>query len=162
MIHAFGQSELTNYMIANAKKFLIKCLSPSHKCTHFDDLRYDVYHEKKFHFDLEKFPATSESMKQHIRRAYFQAYLWQHALFVDQILLIPEEYGYVEDEIGQFKPLIMSAPKLPNDFPVPYNRLKCARENVCLCRVKQVACCQFYKCEGARGCRNPANTQSSN
>ena len=48
-------------------------------------------------------------MKLHIRRAQFQAYLWNHASFVDQISLIPEEYGNVEDEIGQLRPLIVSA-----------------------------------------------------
>ena len=50
--------------------------------------------------------------------------------------------------------------KLPNDFPVPCNSLKCAIENVCQCHVKQVACCQFCKCEGVRGCRSLANIQS--
>ena len=74
-----------------------------------DDLRYNVYHDKKFEFGLEKFPATSESMKLHIWCAYFQAYFWKHASFVDQISLIPEEYGNLEDEIGQLRPLIVSA-----------------------------------------------------
>ena len=134
----------------------------SSKCTHFDNPRYDVYREKKLQFSLEKFPAASESMKQHIPRAYFQGYLSQHVCFVDQISLIAEEYGYVEDELGQLRPLIMSASKLPNDFPVPCNCLKCVRENVCPCHGKQVACCQFCKCKGAKGCRNPANIQSSN
>ena len=114
--------------------------------------------KKKFQFYLEKSLAASESMMQHIWRAYFQAYLWQHASFVDQISLIPEEYGYVEDEKGHLRPLIMSASKLPNDFLVPCNCLKCARENVCQCHVKQVACCHFCKYEAARGCRNPTNT----
>ena len=91
LIYAFGWSELTDDMIANAEKFVIRSLSPSSKCTHFDDLRYDVYHDKKFQFDLEKFLVTSESMMLHIRRAYFQIYLWQYASFVDQILLIPAE-----------------------------------------------------------------------
>ena len=124
-------------MIADAEEFLLRCPSPSSKCTHFDDLRYNVYYEKKFQFDLEKFLATSESIKQHIQRAYFQAYFWQHASFVDQISLIPEEYGHVEDEIGQSSLVILSASRLPNDFPVPYDCLKCARKNVCLCHVKQ-------------------------
>ena len=136
-------------MIANAKKFLIRCPSSSSKCTHFDDLRYEVYHEKIFQFHLEKLPATSESMKQHIWCAYFQAYLWQYASFIDQTSLIPEEYGYVEDEIGQSSLLIVSASRLPNDFPVSYNCLKCARENGLL-PVLQVWRCQSY--------RNPANT----
>ena len=101
-------------------------------------------------------------MKQHIRQTYFQAYLWQDASFANQISMTPEEHGYVEDEIRQLRALIVSESKLPNDIPVACNFLKCVTENVCPCSVKQTGCCQFYECEGARGCRNPANTQSSN
>ena len=46
-------------------------------------------------------------------------HMWQHAPFVNQISLIPEEYGYVVDKIGQLRPLIMSASKLRDNFPVP-------------------------------------------
>ena len=53
LLHAFGWSELTDDMIANAQKFLIRCLSPSNKCIHFDDLRYNAYHRKKFQLDLD-------------------------------------------------------------------------------------------------------------
>ena len=113
-----GRSKVTEDLIANAKKFLNRCLSLSSICTHFDHLRYDIHHKKKFQFDLEKYPATSESMKQHILYAYFQAISWQHASFVDQISLISEEYGYVEDEKEQLRPFRVSASKLPNDFPV--------------------------------------------
>ena len=113
-----GQSKVTDDLIANTKKFLIRCLSLRSICTHFDHLRYEIHHKKKFQFDLEKYPATSENMKQHILYAYFQAFLWQHASFVDQISLISEEYGYVEDEKEQLRPFRVSASKLPNDFPV--------------------------------------------
>ena len=53
LLHAFGWSERTDDMIANAQKFLIRCLSPSNKCIHFDDLRYNAYHIKKFQLDLD-------------------------------------------------------------------------------------------------------------
>ena len=46
--HVFRKSELTDDMISNAKKFFIRCLSPSSKYTYFDDLNYEVYHEKRF------------------------------------------------------------------------------------------------------------------
>ena len=57
LLHSFGWGEFTDEMIANAEKFLIRCFSPSNECTNFDDLRYELYHDKKFQFDLEKFPA---------------------------------------------------------------------------------------------------------
>ena len=63
-----------------------------------------------------------------------------------------------EDENGQLQPLIVNESKFPGDFPMPCNCLKCTKANMCPCRVKQVACCQFCKCEGARDCRNQANT----
>ena len=90
LLYPFGRSELTDNMIETAEKFLIRWLSPTSKCSNFDELRYDVIHGKKFQFYLENFLVTSESTERYIRRAYFLAYFWLHPPFVYQISLIPE------------------------------------------------------------------------
>ena len=60
-----------------------------------------VYHDKKFKFDLQKFPCTSESLKHHNRRDYFQTHLWLHASIAEQVSLSPTDYGYEIDESEQ-------------------------------------------------------------
>ena len=102
--------------------------------------------------DLEKFPPTSSSIKLHIRHAYLQAYLWYQAPFIDSIDLDPENYGYVRDD-EDLVPIIFDDLRLPDAFPAPCNCLKCARETVCPCRVKDIACCQYCRC--GTSCNTP-------
>ena len=145
LLSSFGRRELTIQMIGDAEKFLVRCISPKHTTDSFDDLRCEIYHDKKFQFDLEKFPPTSDSIKEHIRRAYLQCHFWLHPSFVEDILLNPLKYGYFEDD----KEHLFPGSCIPDDFPVPYNCLKCARANVCPCRAREAACCKFCKCEAS-------------
>ena len=157
LLYSFGRSELTDQMIADAEKFLVRCISQKCNLDCFDDLRYEIYDDKKFQFDMEKFPPTSKSIKQHIRRAYLQSHLWLHASFVEDITLNPLEYGYVEEDEEQLIPVVVSRSHIPDDFPVPCNCLKCARANVCPCHVRGVTCCKFCKCEANESCKNSFN-----
>ena len=52
-------------MIANAEKFLLKCIT-KHDVDPFDELRFIVYNEKYLEFDIERFPPTSDNIRQHI------------------------------------------------------------------------------------------------
>ena len=52
-------------MIANAEKFLLKCIT-KHDVDPFDELRFIVYNEKYLEFDSERFPPTSDNIRQHI------------------------------------------------------------------------------------------------
>ena len=52
-----------------------------------------------------KFPCTSESLRLHIQRAYFQSMEWDHAAF--QSSSYPLEYGYkLEDSL--LEPIIVN------------------------------------------------------
>ena len=51
-------------------------------------------------------------------------------------------------------PLIVSEPTQSPDFPVK----KCFRSNVCPCRVADIKCCEFCKCEVSGQCNKPHNT----
>jgi len=133
-------------MIQDAEKFLVSCVSPRNVET-FDELRNIVYHEKHLKFDIERFPLppTSGSIREHILRAYLQCFMWLHALFVESFSVNPLDYGLFVDEDGNLLPLVSREPSLPNDFPFPCNCLKCAKQTVCPCRVKEIPCCQYCK-----------------
>ena len=157
LLDAFGLDELSEGMSQNAEEFLVKCILSSSGCTNFNDLRYEMYHHKKFKFDLHKFPCTSESLKNHIRRACFETHLWMHSSIFERVSLSPTDYGYEIDESEQLIPIIMTASNLPDDFPSPCNCVKCAKKNVCPCRVRKIKCCQFCKCQSSQVCQNPNN-----
>ena len=58
-------------MIADTEKFLLKCIT-KHDVDTLDELHFIVYHEKYLEFDTERFPPTSDNIRQHILCAYLQ------------------------------------------------------------------------------------------
>ena len=83
-------------------------------------------------------------------RAYLQAHRWITAATLVRSTLNPEDYGYyLDDEKGLF-PIILSSGRqlFPEDFPGPCSCLKCARKNICPCRVADISCCEFCNCRG--------------
>ena len=74
LLYAFGSDALSDEMIADAEKFLLKCIT-KHDVDTFDELRFIVYHEKYLEFDTERFLPTSDNIRQHILRAYLQCYM---------------------------------------------------------------------------------------
>ena len=107
-----GKHELTNEIIYNAEQFFLRCIS-NEKLDSFDDLRYDVYHKKLQEFDLEKLPATSGAIKQHVLRAYLQCHLWLHGPFIGDISIDPLQYGYSLNEEDDLVPLIINDTLIP-------------------------------------------------
>ena len=155
--YSFGRDEISNQMIANAEKFLLNCITKSNENT-FDELRYIVYHEKHLQFDIERFPPTSASVRQHILRAYLQCYMWLHSPFLEDIQLNPLDYRYTLDENGDLVPVLTTELSIPDEFPATYNCLKRSKQKVCPYRVKGIPCCHYCKCNASPGCKNPFNT----
>ena len=92
LLSGFGKEEIPEEMISNAEKFLLKCVT-KHDVNTFDELRYLVYHEKHLEFNIERFPPTSDSIRQHILRAYLQSYKRLQSAVLEDIPLDPLEYG---------------------------------------------------------------------
>ena len=157
LLKTFGNSPISDEMIMKAEKFLILCLSNNNE-EDFDQLRFNSFHKQAFKMDLEKLPCMTSSIKLHIRRSYLQSNRWIHAPFIESIDLDPLDFGYIiSDGDEALVPNIEIRNKLPDDFPNPCTCIKCAKSNVCPCRVKGISCCEFCKCYTAKQCRNPAN-----
>ena len=86
------------------------------KCRYFYNLRYEFYFNKKFQFDWEKFPSTSKGIKNPIKRAFFQCYVWQHASFVPDISVNLTDYGFIKDGDMGLIPLMIGG---SNNFSIP-------------------------------------------
>ena len=112
---------------------------------------------KSFKLDLERLPATTASMKLHIQRSYFLAYLWFHAPFEEVVDINPVEYCYAVDEEDNLFPMVTYGKNVRDDFPMSCNCIKCARDRICPCRILKIACCKFCKCGAGSDCKNPNN-----
>ena len=94
--------------------------------------------------------SSFSSMIFHIRRSHLQAYKLKHSAKYESISLIPQDFGYTIGPHG-LVPRAISENKMPEDFPYPCNCKKCARETVCVCRKKEILCCDF--CKRRRECK---------
>ena len=88
LLYAFGRVALSDEMIADAETFLLKCIT-KHDVDTFHELRFIVYHEKYLELDIERFPPTSDNIRQHMLRAYGQWYIWLNSPFLENIDLDP-------------------------------------------------------------------------
>ena len=130
-------------MVRDSESFLVHCYYPkTTTIINCNELRYEKYHSKAFKFDLEKLSPTSSSIQKHIQRTYFQEYVWSNSPTSSLISLDPLDYEYKLSKNNSLIPDTVVV-ELPEDFPLPCTCLKCSRENVCPCRVKQVYCCQY-------------------
>ena len=111
-------------------------------------LRFDTYHKKKLSLDLEKFPPTSNAIRFHILRAHFQAYIWYRAPIKRSIDIVPETYGYANED-DELVPIITDEDILPEKLPMPCNCKKCKSDKTCVCRKNDLPCSEYCKCRKA-------------
>ena len=137
------------------KKIPVGCISNKSGTETFDESRFKLYHSNSVKFDLEKLPPTSTSIEKHIKRAYYQCYVWMNAAFLLNIDIDPLEYGYLLKD-GKFLP-DTECQELPDDFPIPCSCLKFARANICPCQHKLMPCCTFWRCSKSNACKNDFN-----
>ena len=62
--------------------FLIQCISKDSLPDSFDEIHKEMFYKSSLKLDIEKFPPTSDSIRLHILRAYFQAHLWYHTYYI--------------------------------------------------------------------------------
>ena len=113
-----------------------------------------IYHSSNYKLDIEKLPCSSSSLKFHIQRSFMECFKIKNCLVNGDLMELchPDEHGYYFDEDGDLVPIITKQ-TLPDDFPSPCICGKCAKENVCPCRVRGTKCTDFCKCK--TDCRNP-------
>ena len=136
-------------MIADTEKFLLKCIA-KHDVDTFDEMRLIVYHEKYLELDIERFLPTSDNIRQ------LQCYIWLHSAFLENTELDPLKYGYRLTEDRILIPIISTNLSIPCNFPQPCNCQKCGKASACKCRLLEIRCCQFCKCDTSPRCKNPA------
>ena len=96
----------------SAEVFLVNVLSISSKCETFDELRYEMYYEKKK--SLSELPPSSNMVHGHIRRSEYVYHLSNTLLNFDEFILNYLDYGW-EEKDSVIYPERCNQP-IPNDF----------------------------------------------
>ncbi|KAG1663787.1 hypothetical protein GQR58_020195 [Nymphon striatum] len=151
-LQGFGTSPPSVAVIQHAETYLLHVVDNRSKSRSFDQLRTQLFHFSKS-ASHQNLPPTSQGLKPHIYRAFYNAYITMHVL--DRQLnvrtedLNPVDYGFrLED--GQLLPST-SWKTLEARWFVVCNCGKCARVT-CPCREALVHCAVesfFLRC-GAR------------
>lgn len=153
LIVNFGCPQLTELATQMAELFLVKCLKSSTELETFNELRVASFDTNSLKFDYEKTACTSSNARMHIRRSYYQVQLWIQAPYRDASQYLNAElYGW-ERVDGNLVPEIICSK--PDGLPDPCKCGKCARKNVCPCRISGIKCCRYCKCKAGDDCKNP-------
>ena len=153
LILNFDCQPLTETAMEMAELFLVKCLKPSTDLETFDQLRLAAFDSNALKLDFEKTACTSANARKHIQRSYYQMQLWIQAPFRDASMhMNAESYGFERID-GELVPEIVISK--PDSLPDPCKCAKCARKNVCPCRVAGIKCCKYCKCKCGEDCKNP-------
>ena len=158
-LQGFGTTApITTAIIQQAEKYLVNVVDAKSKARNFQELRANQFYfcEASTHQNL---PPTSEGLKPHIQRAYYNAYTTMHILDKQLGLqtgnLDPVDYGFTLLENGILSPST-SWKTLETYWFVMCNCGKCARA-ACPCRKVKVHCSVFCKCQKMKNCKNPFN-----
>ena len=157
LLYAFGRNALSDKMIADAEKFLLRFIT-RHDVNTFDELRFIVYPENYLEFDIRRVPPTSDNIRQHKLREYLQCYISLHSAFLKNFDLDSLEYGYRLTEDSNLVPIISTKQSIASNFPQSCNCQKCCKASVWECQLLENCGCQFCKCDASPRCKNPAKS----
>ena len=149
------EHELDENTAAKSEAYICD-LYPSSKRTPAttDELRYLMFCHKRH--KNEALPPTSDSVRQHIRRANYQTYVWRRSLDAMQDLPPPKDHGWkIED--GALRPVFMTkepAPKSLLELTTCHCKKSECRRN-CSCNNAGLSCTEACICMADETCKNP-------
>ena len=112
---------------------------------------------------LAKLPPCEESLKQHVRRAAWQTWIWisYHIAKPDLGSLL--EYGW-KREGEKLVPVYyegLSASEVMQDLLCTCSKRNLCGTDTCSCRKNRLACVELCSCHGDDVCQNPNSTQDT-
>ena len=155
--------ELTQEVIIKVENLLVKSISKKDTEKTFLDLHLKAYNNySKKDFDLARFPCSSGSAHEAIKRAHAQTLLWKTATMADRPVVEIMGNGTMGWQLvdGHLRPIYVQDQSVrPADLPPPCSCMKCARRASCACRQFSRPCCRFCKCHKDsptnQTCNNP-------
>ena len=111
---------------------------------------------------IENLPPTAGAWREHIKRAHWQAHVWEHDLDPHPKYLDPTELGWIKIQ-DSFFPILSSNPPAPENVTM-YVRCSCGTNcnsidtpkchARCTCRVNNLECTELCGCCGDSSCIN--------
>ena len=145
-------------MTADAEKFLLKCIT-KHDVDTFDELHLLSIDNKSSMRNI--WSLILNALCQHLITSdsiyctHICSVIYGYTVFLENIDLDPLEHGYRLTEDSKLVPIISTKLSFPSNFPQSCNCQKSSKVSVCKCRLLEICCCQFCKCDASLWCKNP-------
>ena len=167
LLEGFGVAPLSDDMVSKAETFLLESLTKTRDVSTFDQYRYEQYHDLGV-MDFNNLVCCSSTIKEHIKRAYYQCMRWHTAPNPPNEFPDPtDNYGYKVTLDNKLRPIIIPGDSRPKGLPDPCKCKTCVKKT-CVCHQAQLACSKFCKCSTGRDtansdnlCKNPLNKVST-
>ena len=141
-----------------AESFICSIYTSVKNFSNVDDARYFLFCQRSL--KSEDLPPTSEALSHHIKRANFQALVWNRALVPFQNIPSPEGKGWRLDG-GKLVPVLMTKSPVPTGI-AELTTCRCTtsecRRN-CSCKMNHLACTETCLCMADERCSNPMNDE---
>ena len=155
LLGELGESEVVSEQLEEACTHLIcQMYDQKHKGKNINDLRYRLFCRKQSR--NEDLPPTTDSLRQHIKRANYQCLVWKLALQSQPLIPSPVGNGWCITE-GEMHPVLMTLDPAPKAL---LNVITCACKTSgcrgrCTCSSEGLICTAACNCEGGETCHNP-------
>ena len=151
-----GKGPITEDTILSAEKFICRLYRVPDADT-CDKARVKLFCVGRAQ---EALPPTSDAAKFHIRRAHYQASIWNQANSPIPVLPLVTDMGWVRVD-GQLVPYLLSLPPIPKACSeiMSCGCTKGCLSKLCSCRKMSLPCIETCKCRkhGNQECRNSQN-----
>ena len=141
--------ELSEATLAAIELFVIQMYDSSYKKkTDINATRLRLVSRGK---TIEKVPPTKEALRQHTKRAAFQAgYVWARSLEKDQHLPSYRQWGWTDDTTNSTVIPLWTVLPPASETCKELIKCKCTGRcnNNCQCKKKELSCTHLCKCEG--------------
>ena len=92
------QTDMSESALATVERFVVLLYDRTSGIMNVNDSRKYLFTQKAR--SLENYPPTLEALKQHIKRAIYQSNCWNRALFYQQELPNPADWGWKKGSTG--------------------------------------------------------------
>ena len=147
---------VSDELLVSSEAFICSLFNRGGRLTKADEVRYLLFCQKNK--KNEELPLTSESLSHHIKRANFQAHIWNKALVAMQNLPSPDGRGW-KMEGDNLVPVLMTKEHAPKNI-VELTACRCkksaCRRN-CSCKLSNLPYTDACLCMVDDECQNPMN-----
>ena len=155
LLQHLGKGPLTQETITSAEQFFCKVYKANGDSV--DEARRQLFTKTT---QPECLPPTSDALQQHIKRAHYQATVWEQACSQDSPdPADPTMYGWKKgtSDPSQLMPVLTTKDSVPKeclDIVICKCKKEMCKSRVCKCRKSNMQCCRDCECHNHGTCMN--------